>query len=284
MQKVKIITDSTAYLTKEQLAAYDITMVPLAVNLGNENFKEGEKYTNHQFFDKLRESKELFPTTSQPAAGEFKEAYETLSKEAESVVAILISSGISGTVQAAQTGAGLAEGTDVTVIDSYSTAGGLAFMVLEAASMAREGKGKEEIITTVEHMRDTLSTLFMVDTFEYLKRGGRIGGAQALVGTLLKIKPILYIRGKIDVFQKVRTRQKALGRVVEELDEFLKTCDINKARVAVLLVDCQDEAVKFGEQIKAKYPHLEFEYADIGPVVGSHVGPGTMGLAFCSLP
>lgn len=284
MQKVKIVTDSTAYLSKEKQNEYDITVVPLAVSLGDENFKEGQNYTNHQFFEKLRVNKELFPTTSQPAAGEFKEAFERLTAEAECVIAILISSGISGTVQAAQTGAGLAEGADVTIIDSYSTAAGLEFIVVEAAKMAQAGKGKEEIIKTVEHMRDTLSTLFMVDTFEYLKRGGRIGGAGALLGTLLNIKPILYIRGKIDVFQKVRTRKKALGRITAELDQFFATCDVKKAKVAVITVDCLTEAKELGAAIGEKYPDLQFEYADVGPVIGSHVGPGTLGVAFCSMP
>ncbi len=287
IQKVKIVTDSTAYLTGKQVEEYDITVVPLAITLGNENFKEGEKYTNHELFEKLRLDKGLFPNTSQPAAGEFKEAFESLSKDADSVITILISSRISGTVQAAETGASLAEEVDVTVVDSFTTFAGLAFMVLEAARMVREGKDKEEIIKTVEHMRDTLSTLFMVDTvdtFEYLQRGGRIGGARALLGTLLKIKPILYIRGKIDVFKKVRTQQKALGLILEKLDQFLDTGAAEKAEVAVINVDCLQEAEELGRKINVKYPGLKLSYTEVGPVIGSRVGPGTLGVAFCSLP
>ncbi|MBO8170072.1 MAG: DegV family protein [Thermoanaerobacteraceae bacterium] len=284
MQKVKIVTDSTAYLTEEQKKEYDISVVPLVVTLGNETFKEGEKYTNKEFFNQMRVNKELFPTTSQPAIGEFKETFERLSGEADSIIVILLSAGISGTVQAAKTAASLARDVDVTVIDSETTSAGLEYLVIEAAKMAREGKSKEEIVKTVEHMKETLTTLFMVDTFEYLQRGGRIGGARALLGTVLQIKPILYIRGEIDVFQKIRTRKKAINRMLAELDEFMQRTDVSKARVGVIHVDCREEAEKLKAQIVEKYPGLQCGMAEVGPVIGSHVGPGTLGIGFCSLP
>ena len=284
MANIKIVTDSTAYLTEEQINKYDITVVPLAVNLGNESFKEGEKYTNKEFFEKLSKHKDLFPTTSQPADGEFKEAYERLNKEADSIITITISEGISGTLSSAKTGADLAGGVDVTVIDSLSTSAGLEQMVIQAASLAQAGESKEEIIKVVEHIRDNLTTLFMVDTFEYLKRGGRIGGASAMLGTMLQIKPILFIHGKIDVFQKVRTRKKAIGRMEQELNKFLQENGLEKTRVSVLTVDCREAGEEFFSDIKQKYPGLNCSQAEIGPVVGSHVGPGTIGLAFCSLP
>jgi DegV family protein with EDD domain len=281
---IKIVTDSTAYLSQELINRYDISVVPLIVNFGDESFREGEKYTNKEYYHKLKTTN-LVATTSQPSSGDFHAVYEKLAGEGHEIISIHISSVLSGTTASAQAASSLLPEAKITVIDSLSTAIPLGWMVCEAAKNAQAGQSVEEITRQVEKIKQNINLLFVVDTMEFLKRGGRVGGAQALVGTLLQIKPILHLKaGRIEVFDKVRTKQKALARLIGEFDSFMSSRQPNEnLRVAILHIDTEENAAILKREVLEKYPGLQIEGGELGPVVGSHAGPGTLGIAFCEL-
>lgn len=216
MSKIKIVTDTTAFLEEEVLERYGIKVVPLYVNFTEETIKDGS-IDNATYFHKLMNSPEV-PSTSQPSPGDFAKVFARLVEKGNEVVAILISSGISGTVESARTAAKMTAPAHISIVDSLSTSGGLALLVLAAARAAQEGKSREEITAMLENLKSKLKVFFVPESLKFLKKGGRIGGAQALLGTLLQIKPILYFSGgKIEVFDRVRTMKKALARLVHEL-------------------------------------------------------------------
>jgi DegV family protein with EDD domain len=276
---IKIVTDSTAYLCPKEIEKYDITVVPLHIQLGNESFEEGE-ILNTEFFHRLRTNRNLFPTTSQPSVGKFVESYKRVASPNDEIISIHLSGEISGTVKSAQSAALLLPNYDINVVDSMTSVAGQGLIVKEAAYLAQQGKSKAEILKAIEFLSNNLTTLFMVDNLEYLKRGGRIGGASALLGTLLQVKPILTIKGKINVYQKVRTKQKALTVIIDALEEAVKTYGYESMKAVIMNVDAMNEAKRFAELIKQRCPKLTFEHSDIGQVIRSHVGPGAIGIAF----
>ena len=274
--KVKVVVDSTSYLSREALERYDIKVVPLLVTLGEETFREGTVYTNAEYYGRLRKVK-IFPRTSQPAAGDFLEVFQGFEKGSE-VICVLISEMMSGTVQSAETAASMVEGVRVTVFDSRSVAMGTGFLSLRAAEMADQGASMEEIVEELVRIRSKLKVFFVVDNLEYLVRGGRLSKTQGLLGNLLLVKPILYVNdGKIELFEKVRTRQKAIARILEELTRDVEKSQVEK--VCVAHVDALNEALELKEKVNNIYKGpLTLEEA--GPVVGSHSGPGTVGLVY----
>lgn len=274
---VKIVTDSTAYLTPEVIKEYSIFEVSLIVNFGRWSFPEGKDRNYHSFYEELKGAK-LYPTTSQPAVGDFVETYTQLTEDGSSVISIHISGFLSGTVQAARTAAGMLEGRDICVVDSLFTVTALAYMAEEAGKMALAGKSKEEILAKIDWMRRHTYLFFLVDTLEYLYRGGRIGGAAALFGNLLQIKPILHIQdGGIDVFTKVRTKEKAIRQLITEVEERVGS-NWDKTRIGILHVDNPDGGMHLKELFQEKHPGIMPDFYPVGPVIGSHVGPGTTGV------
>jgi DegV family protein with EDD domain len=274
---IGIVTDSTVYLNKEMLKEYSIAVVPLMVNLGNLSFPEGE-ITNSEFYRLLRESGTM-STTSQPSPGEFVKTYEDLGKSYASIISIHISGQLSGTVSSAGIVKGMLPHLDIEIFDSYSTSIGLSFQVLEAARAARAGLSKSTILERLQWMRDNTQLFFIVGTLDYLRRGGRIGGAQAVLGSYLEIKPILHlVEGRIELFERVRTRPRAITRMLE----FLKKEVLKKGLggLAVLHVDAPQEGIKLAESLRREYPGFEVPVFEVGPVIGAHVGPDTLGLAF----
>lgn len=278
MGRVRLVTDSTAYLPAETLERLGITVVPLSVTYEGETFREGEGPSFAEFYARLRRGG--FPTTSQPSAGDFVEAYRRVAQGCEHIISVHLSAGFSGTVASAQQAAGMLPELDITVVDSLSASAGLGLVVREAAALAAAGAGKDEVMEIIWGMRENMHLLFVVDTLEYLHRGGRIGGAQALFGSLLQVKPILTIKGTIDVFDKVRTKGKAVARAREELEKFLASHPREKVRAAVIHVDAPAEAQALREALD--WPGLEV--FETGPVLGAHAGPGTVGFAFCTVP
>lgn len=277
MGKLAIVTDSTAYLPQDTIHKYDITVVPLAVNFGQESYKEGVEIVSDQFYARMA-SEKVLPTTSQPAVGEVVQAFERLMQTHESIIGIFLSEGLSGTANSAETAARMVGG-DITVIDSKMTSAGQAHLVLTACRMREDGASKQEIVDKLMTIREQLDAYFIVDSLDHLHRGGRIGGVSAAIGSILQIKPILTCKGgKLDLHEKVRTRKKAIGRVfdlVRESKHAGQPLEIN-----VIYTDNRDDAEAFLEQTKAEFPDATVNISQLGPVIGTHVGPGMLALIF----
>ncbi len=278
MAGIGIVTDSTAYLDPDYVRAHDIKVVPLKVILDEVAYREGVDISNEEFYRRLKQPG-VFPTTSQPSAGEFLEAYREMAEKYDALVSIHISAGISGTCESARSAAVEMGDYPIRVVDSRFTGIQLAMLVDELVKGRDAGMGLEELVSMVEEKIRQSNLLFMVATLEYLHRGGRIGGAQALMGSMLRIKPILYIDGTIDALEKVRGSGKALDRLVELAAE-----RAGGRKVRVGLTHVQDEERMFELMEKAKKAlncdPEEITWNETGPVIGAHVGPGTVGIGF----
>lgn len=271
-----IITDSTAYLPAEFIKQNKVEVVPLNVNLQGEIFKEGSGRNNHDYFKILREQP-IFPQTSQPSAGDFLKVFSKLKSDDEALV-IVISSGMSGTAQSALTARNMLNREDIKieVIDSHFTSLGLAFQVMKACELRDRGNKLEDTKKVLLNMQKLLNYFFVVDDLEYLARGGRIGHWSKHLGNILQIKPVLHLKdGKIEVFQKIRTRGKAINLIAEEFSK--RAGQIEKAAIAH--VDSFELVPEIQEKIAGIYKK-PLEVYEVGPVIGSHVGPGTVGLCF----
>ena len=276
MASVRIVTDTTAYLSKEEIEEYNIEIVPLYVNFPDEVIVDGS-IPNAVFFDKVDKAAQL-PFTSQPSPGDFVEVYEKILSAGDEIISIHISLGLSGTTESATAAKKVLDAEGISVIDSYHTTAGLAILVITAARAAKEGKSRIEIAEMLEEMKKRTQTFFIPATLDYLKKGGRIGGAQAFLGTILQIKPILYLNnGKIDAFTKVRTMKKALERIVEELPE--KAEDV--MLMAVMHAEAEETAAALKGLIQQRLPGIEdVMIYPLSPVIGTHTGPGVVGFSF----
>lgn len=276
--KTAIVTDSTAYLPKELRDQLNIHMIPLSVIIGQETYREELDITAEQFYEKVREE-EKFPTTSQPPIGHFVKLYEELAKEYDAVVGVYLSSGISGTFQTSIAAGEMVEGLDVYSFDSELSCAPQSFYVLRAAQLANEGKGPEEIIAALEAMRPTVGAYFMVDDLNHLKRGGRLNGAQAFIGGLLQVKPVLHFVDKLIVpFEKIRTSKKALKRIGDLFEEEYKKGVPLKA--VIIHANREQEAKELRDILQQRFPEAEFDISYFGPVIGTHLGEGSLGLGW----
>lgn len=275
MSQIALVTDSTASLDQEKLEKHRIEVVPLYVNFPDEVLVDGSIDSAH-FFKKVRASTKL-PFTSQPSPGDFVKVYEKLIREEKEIISIHISAGISGTVESANSAAKMVDESRISVVDSQFTSAGLAMLVLAASRAAEEGKTREEIVALLEELKGKTQILFVPDTLEYLRKGGRIGGAQALLGTLLNIKPVLYFSGgRVEVFDKVRTMKKALQRIVEELPS-----DKEGLQLAILTAETSLKNISLLEKLlQERLPGIIIEECELSPVISIHAGPGVLGLAF----
>ena len=274
---LRIVTDSSADLSRDLLDAMGIQVVPLKVHFGTTTYREGEDLGSTEFYQLLSQAEQL-PTTSQPSAGDFYEMYAPLTANGDSVLSIHISSKLSGTCQSALAAKDMLPEADIIVIDSLSASAGHGMVVLAAAEAVRKGKGRDEVIALVERVIKGLEIVFVVDTLEYLQKGGRIGGAAALAGTLLNLKPLLEIRdGRVEPLAKVRTRKKALRRALEVLAKRFDGQD--SLRMMVLHAECPEGAEQLAQQVRERFGCTSLQLAEIGPVIGTHAGPGTLGLA-----
>ncbi|MGE7836024.1 DegV family protein [Viridibacillus arvi] len=273
-----IVTDSTAYLTKAEREQYNIRMVPLSVVIKHETFEEEVNITTTNFYDKVRNENEL-PKTSQPAIGTFVTLFDELSKEYDEILAIHLSSGISGTYQGALQAGEMVQGIDVYGFDSEISCAVQGFYVLKAGEMAKDGASAKEILEALEEMRKTMRAYFMVDDLAHLQRGGRLSAAQALIGGLLQVKPILHFENKVIVpFEKIRTRKRALKRVEDMLGEDAAKYD--RLDAVVIHGNCEDEAKEWMATLQDKFPNVNVKLSYFGPVIGTHLGEGSMGLGW----
>ena len=283
MGKIAIVTDSTAGLSTEFIEEFDIPIIPLNVHWGDDTYKDGVTLDAEMFYRRLPERQDL-PKTSQPSAGEFMAFYEDAAKhfKTDTVLGIYISSKLSGTCASASLAKSSMPDLNIEVFDSLSISSGAALMVREACRMARDGAEMATILARLEQMRANTYIYFAVDTLEFLHRGGRIGGAARLLGTTLNLKPLLAIlEGRVESLEKVRRRRKSLQRVVSVATEKL----LGKfPKELFILHTGEDQDVDFvvdliNEQLK---PQQIFKRI-LTPVVGTHTGPGVIGVAFHTL-
>lgn len=274
MKKIAVVTDSTCYLTEEEIARHDVTVIPLTVNFEDGFIYDGIVDTG-EFFARVDSSDKL-PFTSQPAVGAFVEAYQRLIAEGKEIISIHVSSKLSGTYDSAGGAATMVDAGKITLIDSLTTSAAQAFLVLAASRWAEEGLERAWIGARLERAVKEIGSYFIPQTLEYLKRGGRIGGAQALLGSLLQIKPILYFHeGKIEVLDKVRTSRKAIRRMLEELP-----LESKHLQTAVVHCEAPGKALAIKNMIQEMAPHAGVVVREFGPVLSMHGGPGLVGMGF----
>ncbi len=278
--KIIVVTDSTAYIPEQALGGLDIPVIPLWVLWGNERFRDGVDITPTAFYRRLQESKD-FPTTSQPSAGEFIDFFRRVAGEhgADAIVGVFVTSKISGTFASAKTALEQLPELAMRVVDSLSTSMGQGFMALSAARAAATGKLLDEVVAAAQGMRDKVHLLFVVDTLDYLHRGGRIGGAKWLMGTALKIKPLLHmLDGTVEPLVQVRTKRKAIARMLDVIEERLGGKQM--AEASVIDADNPVEADAIAERVKERFGISTVSRTSVSPVIGTHAGPGTIGIAF----
>jgi len=278
MPRVTFVTDSTAYIPPDLAAKYDVKVAPQALIWGEEQFLDGVTITPAEFYAKLKTS-DIMPTTSEVNLGTFQGILEPLVAQGRPVVMMLLSSKLSGTIESAQRAKAMFPGARIEIVDSESTAMALGFQILAAARAAEAGKSFEEVLAVAHAGKDFTGVLFVVDTLEFLHRGGRIGGAAKLLGTALNLKPVLELRdGRVEPIERVRTKAKALARMLDVLDERL--AGRKPIRLAVIHAAAEDEARAVLETAKQRFAPVEAFVTDASPVVGNHAGPGTVGIAY----
>lgn len=278
--KIAVMTDSTSYIPEDLREQYDIHIVPLSVVFGDESFQEDIDITTEEFYAKIRDSKTL-PTTSQPSVGAFVDLYNFLASENyEAVITVHLSSKISGTFQAAQSAGQMVDEIEVYAYDSELSCLPQGLFAIEAAKLAKQGnKTPKEILAHLDKLKENLKAYFMVDDLTNLQRGGRLSGAQALVGSLLKIKPILhFVDGEIVPFEKIRTRKKALTKIADMLEEEVQKGTVE--RVIFIHANDEESAKNLEQDFKEKYPDIETIISYFGPVIGTHLGEGAIGIAW----
>jgi DegV family protein with EDD domain len=270
-----IVLDSTANVPADLLAANaNLHVVPLTVSLGGRQWLEWE-LTNAELFGEVQTSR-LYPKTSQPSPGDFAKVFAALTKQGGKVIAITLAGGLSGTPDSARAAARLVGEKDIIVIDSGTTAAGMVRLAKIALAAAARGETFTAVADRLDKLSQANRTMFVPDTLEYLHKGGRIGGAAALLGSILQIRPVLYLAGgKVAVLDKVRTRRKAVARM---LDELIK-CG-SPAYVDVVQIEAADEAVLLKAEVERFFPEAEVTVTSGGAVLAAHLGPGLLGLIY----
>lgn len=278
MDKIKVITDSTSDLSPDLAAAHGIEVIPLTITVDGRNYRDGVDITPDQFYPLLASAGEL-PKTSQIAPGEFLERFEHWLQQGYQVLAIHISRGLSGTVDSARLAAERMTPQSVKVFDSKFLSFALAFQAIEAARLAAAGNSMQKVLDEVQRLRDRMELLFTLDTLHYLHKGGRIGGVSALLGSLLNIKPLIRVEDGVYVpFGKTRSRKQALERFIEFMQEKVGT---NPVRVAIGHGRALEGALQLKAMVEKSLRVVgEIPLYEVGPVIGVHTGPGTVGVAF----
>jgi len=280
MSKIALVTDSTTYMPPELVKKYNISVAPQVLIWGDQTYKDGVDIESREFFTRLKTAK-VMPTTSQVAVISFQEIFQNLVNQGYEVLALLVSSKLSGTVQSAMQARDLMSSAreKVNVVDSQSVAMALGFQVLALARAIEDGAGLKDAIALAERSYEYTGVFFAVDTLEFLHRGGRIGGAQRFLGTMLNMKPILAIQdGRVEGIERIRTKNKAQDRVLELTIE--KVAGRTPVRLATLHANAADDARALLTRAEQALNPVESIFTEVSPTVGTHAGPGTVGLAF----
>lgn len=276
--KIAVVTDSTAYLPEHIVEKYSIYTIPLTVTIGTDVYEEEVTLCATDFYDKVRGSGTL-PKTSQPPVGKFVELFEQLkAKGYTDVISIHLSSGISGTYNGAIQAGEMVDGLTVHAYDSEIACYVQGFYVIEAARLAQKEIEPTRIITHLDEVKETVDAYFMVDDLSHLQRGGRLSGAAAMIGSLLQVKPLLhFVDTKIVPFEKIRTKKKAYKRMSELLEKQAEKMPIE---AVIIHANAEDEARKWKSQLEKQLPNVVFHISHFGPVIGTHLGEGAMGLGW----
>ena len=272
---IRIVTDSTADIPNEIAAELNIELVPLNVHFGNDTFKDGIDLTTDAFFDKLINGPD-FPSTSQPSIGEFAEVYEKIIEKGDEIVSIHISSKLSGTSNSAHLAAEqLKDNGNISIVDTLQASLTVGLTAIAAAKAALAGSTFQEVVNIAESTSERAELFALLDTLEYLEKGGRIGKARALVGGLLKIKPLITIsEGEVGEFGKVRSRQAGIQKLYDSCVEAGKI-----ESIVVAYSTDKDDALKLANQLTHVLPDGETPMvARVGPVIGTHAGPRVIAL------
>lgn len=278
MSKVAIVTDSTATIPADLCQQYDIHVLPQVLIWGEETLLDGVDIQPDEFYQRL-EKDPVHPKTSQVTPAAFKQIYSQLLESEREILAILVSRKLSGTIESATQALEFFPGASIEIVDSQSVAMALGFQVLATARTVEEGASLQEAKAFAEKAAPHTGVVFAVDTLEYLHRGGRIGGGARFLGTALNIKPILEVLdGKIEAVERVRTRKKSLNRLVELIEE--RVGGRQPVRLASLHANAAEEARILLDETSQRLDAVESVFTEVSPVVGTHAGPGTVGLAF----
>jgi DegV family protein with EDD domain len=269
---VRIVTDSVADLPPRVVEELGITVIPLIIRFGEEAYHDGVDLTTEQFYDKLAGSK-VFPSTSVPAPATFAEAYDKLAEEADGILAIILSSKFSATYGVALQSIGLMKREcRVEVVDSLSATMTEGFIVMEAARAAQAGAGLDEVIEVARKTIPRVDFLAAFDTLEYLRKGGRIGKAQAFLGSMLRINPLVTLRdGVVEPAGRTRSRTKAINRLYNFAARYSHI-----EEMAVEDTACPDEAEALAERLGAIFPRERIHRSKMTPAIGTHTGPGLL--------
>jgi DegV family protein with EDD domain len=279
MSQVAFITDSTTNVPKALEGKTKIHVVPSVVIWGNEELRDGVDIQPTEFYKRLATASEM-PTTSQPTPNDFKETFEKLIAGGQTdILVYCISTKLSGTILSAEQAKEMVKGGNIEIIDGYSASMGTGWPLLQAIKAAEEGKTLKEVAATAKKARDNSGVLLMVDTLEFLHRGGRIGGASRFLGTALSLKPILEVQdGALEALERVRTKRKAMARLIELLEE--RIGGRTPVRVASLHADAKEDATAILEEVKKRVNPIQTVVTEVSPAVGTHTGPGTLGLCY----
>ncbi|RNA69843.1 DegV family protein [Alteribacter keqinensis] len=277
MGKIAFVTDSTAYLTEELKNHPDVYSLPLSIIIDDVSYADGVDLTVDELYERIRKEKEV-PKTSQPAIGMFAELYEKLKEDYDAAVSIHISDKLSGTMASAKQGSDLVENFHVEVVDSKCMSYAITHLINESIRLSEEGKEAAEI---AEHVRDQAgrtANYILLGSLDQFYKGGRMSGAQYLIGSVLKIKPVITItpEGEFNLFERVRSEKKAMNRLVELLYTYHQEHPVNKAQI--MHGNVSEKASQLEAKLKEKMPNLDIMTGEISSTIAVHAGEGTLAL------
>lgn len=278
---IRIIADSTCYLPKEYIDKYNVSIVSLNVLLNGKSYRETD-LENDWFYKEMSKSPSI-PTSSQPSIDDFYKAIESQVKEGHDIVGIFLSSDMSGTFSTSNLVKEMIlekyPNANIVMLDSRSNCMQAGYAILEAAKAAADNKSLDEVVSIAKSVIENSKFIFVPDTLDYLKKGGRIGGAAALFGSLLQIKPILTVTdGKTTVLTKVRTKKKAIDKIIDTVMEQNLKSPIKG--LIVHHINCKSEGQELANKLQDKLGISNIKIQSIGPIIGLHVGPGSIGVAY----
>ncbi|MBF8255566.1 MAG: hypothetical protein HW404_88 [Anaerolineales bacterium] len=279
MAPIALVTDSTSVIPAELVAKYGIFVGPQVVIWDGKTLEDGVDITPAQFYDRLKTSPTM-PTTSQVTVASFQKIFKPLVEAGRPIVALLVSTKLSGTIQSAELAKQDFPGAQIEIVDSMHAGMSLGFQALMTARQIEAGRSFGDVVAYARKVKDSTGLMFAVETLEFLHRGGRIGGAQRLLGTALNMKPLLHlVDGRIEPLERVRTTPKAHARMLDLLGEKLK--GHAKVRLAAMHAAAEAEAIAVLEQAKTRFSPVETMVSWASPAIGANVGPGIVGLAYC---